>query len=1709
MKIDNIFNKIKLYSYIITLKVKSTGVNNILSSTITNKNTHIYPCPSNIYLNNKLFQNYTDCHFIDIKESDTEIKLEWDNIVNNSLSGIFYNCINIIEVDMTNFDTSLITDMSEMFSMCHSLKSLNVQNLNTAKVESFRYMFFECISLISINLESFTIPKATTLYRMFFNCQKLEYINIKNFEEKENTDITEMFYNIPKNAVICLLSCPPPTNFTISSMNDTQATVSWEGYDLNNFIISYGPQSLENPENGNIINVNNKNYYIFTDLNPNQKYNIYIKTQCGNKSSYWIGPLLISIDSYNMSHTGTNSITTCSKVIYDSGGPNDYYKDYADSTLIIKPEISGKFVSVKGNINLERNYDYLYIYNGEGTNGILLGKYTDWNIIPLTVSTTGPLTIRFYSDYSIIRSGFELVVDCIINTQTIYYQIINNNCRMISCEENWRNIQNLIVSYTGICVKNCKATSYKYLFKGKCYDNCPENTTNSNFICYSNSLLEKCENYSIESDFENLCIKCKDNYYPILNDKNNKYGFIDCYEKNSLEKYYLDNDDLVFKYCYKSCKTCNQNGTNENHNCLTCDSNYEFNITSGEYYNCYQKCNNYYYFDKDKNYICLTKNDCLNNNKNVIEEKNQCIDECYNDTKYKYQFRKKCYQDCPTDITYISETKNNFCEVKCDKQMPLEKIENQDCTNFCGINEMNNKLCISKYQDKDTNGNLILQNIIQDISSSNFDINILSNNNIIINESFITFIITNYHIQETTLNNIINLGNCENILKNNYNIENNEDLIIFIIDIDNKEEQINKLVYEVYSKTEQNILQKLDLNLCKDVIVNNNNILNNNIIIQCSTYSIDSIIDNSCITCREPYYPKYEDILENKTFIKCYHNIDGYYLYKDNYFKKCYESCALCEKEGNINNHNCIKCKKEYVYELNISSYLNCYKKCDFNYYYDEKNDKYYCTPDNNCVNYFDKIIPEENKCVYDCKQESLFPFEFQKRCYNSCPINISEISKEKNNYCEIKCPKDSPYEIIATQQCVKNCTFSQIANKLCKLNFKSDNKNEENEAQEQLVENVKEEITNNIDVSEIEKEDITIEEKDITITIAKNDNQKNEISRKTNTTSIDLGECEKRIKNKYNISDNASLYILKMDVKQDGYKIPKIQYEVYYPLNEESKLSQLNLSLCEDININIYLPLKIDGSLALYDPNSEFYNDICTTFEENGKDLTLSARKKYFINHKLTLCEENCELVSYNKTIEKANCSCKTKTDFVSKISDNNLEEEGLYEMFTDFDNILNLKILNCINSIFTVKAFKENYANIILISIIALYFICLILFVIKGYNNEIEFYIDIIIYFTLFSTKIKYIIQKKKKEEMKKNTEIIEDNIKNTVNSIKNNNNNINNNNKTKEIKKKKIFDKIKNLKTQNILIIKPPIFNIMINTRNNSTIKNEVSNPNKKKERPLNLIKRRNLEKRIHDKIKAEEKSNIKLIKNNNIFNSFKNLSEKQIYDLHIKLNTKTDKELNNLPYKDALKYDKRTYFSFYFSLLRCNHLLFFSFFPKFDFNSRIIKIYLFFFNFATYFFVNALFFTDETISDGFDFVHNLPQIIYSSIISAVINEIIKLLTLTEISFIKYRNFAKKEKILMMASELKRDFKIKFVIFYILDLILLGCFWIYLSCFSAVYQNTQLHLIKDTFISFGTTFISPMAIYLLPGIFRINSLKNRNRRILYQINQILQLI
>ena len=640
-----IFNSIKYNSYEIKLKVKGTGLKNILSAS----SPYIYQCPTNIYLNEILIQDYTDCHYIDIKEEDSEIKLIWNNNNIESTKGMFYNCIDITEIDMTKFDTSLIIDMSYMFALCNSLKSLNVDNLNTEKVETFEYMFYNCKSLTSLNLESFRNPSSTSLYRMFYGCENLEYINIKNFEEKDNMNINEMFDNIPPNAAICFLPCPTPKNFKITSMNNDKTIISWEGNEWKKYIISYRLQNSVNPEDGTTINVNDETTYIFTNLDFNLRYDIYIKTDCGNKYSEWI-----PTENYYMAHTGTYSITTCSKVIYDSGGPNGAYMNYANSILTIYPDEYGRKVSIKGSIDIEPdflglNYDHLYIYDGVGTSGTVLDSYhSGISNIPLIVSISGPLTLKFITDFSEVYSGFELFVSCDINSsrKTIYNLISDNNCQIRSCDSDWRNILNLFVLDT-----------------------------------------------------------------------------------------------------------------------IPCNNNNEINLNPNEDYDCYPKPYNII-FDNNKNYKCLYNNECPDNYKYIIEEKNQCVYNCKQYPGFPYEFRKKCYNKCPMDITVLSEEKENYCSIKCTKEFPFELIEIQQCVNNCTLFQMSNKLCKLNFKSNNkTEMNLILEKMIANIKNEIIHganiTKIDKGEDIIIQELDITVTITNNDNQKNQINSKTNTTNID------------------------------------------------------------------------------------------------------------------------------------------------------------------------------------------------------------------------------------------------------------------------------------------------------------------------------------------------------------------------------------------------------------------------------------------------------------------------------------------------------------------------------------------------------------------------------------------------------------------------------------------------------------------------------------------------------------------------------------------------------------------------------------------------------------------------------------------------------------------------------------------------------------------------------------------------------------------------------------
>ena len=130
-------------------------------------------------------------------------------------------------------------------------------------------------------------------------------------------------------------------------------------------------------------------------------------------------------------------------------------------------------------------------------------------------------------------------------------------------------------------------------------------------------------------------------------------------------------------------------------------------------------------------------------------------------------------------------------------------------------------------------------------------------------------------------------------------------------------------------------------------------------------------------------------------------------------------------------------------------------------------------------------------------------------------------------------------------------------------------------------------------------------------------------------------------------------------------------------------------------------------------------------------------------MNDNLTVCEENCKFNGYNYTTGKVSCSCNAQINPISKISDIVFDKNKLYESFTDFKNIANIKVLNCYKLIFRLEAYKNNYANLILIAVILIFFICMIIFCCKDYPNlkkimNINYIIYFMIYIFTFYLKI-----------------------------------------------------------------------------------------------------------------------------------------------------------------------------------------------------------------------------------------------------------------------------------------------------------------------------------------------------------------------------------
>ena len=120
------------------------------------------------------------------------------------MGSMFSGCSKLSSINLFNFDTTKVTNMNFMFRHCSSLSSLNLFNFDTSKVSKMGYMFQGCSQLSSLNLSNFDTSKVIDMDYMFSGCSQLAYLNLKNFIENNSLHYSGIFNGVPDNIVICL-----------------------------------------------------------------------------------------------------------------------------------------------------------------------------------------------------------------------------------------------------------------------------------------------------------------------------------------------------------------------------------------------------------------------------------------------------------------------------------------------------------------------------------------------------------------------------------------------------------------------------------------------------------------------------------------------------------------------------------------------------------------------------------------------------------------------------------------------------------------------------------------------------------------------------------------------------------------------------------------------------------------------------------------------------------------------------------------------------------------------------------------------------------------------------------------------------------------------------------------------------------------------------------------------------------------------------------------------------------------------------------------------------------------------------------------------------------------------------------------------------------------------------------------------------------------
>ena len=292
------------------------------------KTAYYYTETEKVYLNtdsSKMFYDMRSLTSLNLSNFDTS------KVTN--MGQMFSGIDKLTTLNLSNFDTSQVTNMYGMFDGMHSLTTLNLSNFDTSKVTDMQNMFYGISNLTSLNLSNFDTSKVTNMQYMFSVMYNLTTLNLSNFDTSQVTDMSGMFWGVSNlitlnlsnfntsnvtNMSYMFASMRSLTSLNLSSFDTSKVT---DMHAMFSGMTSLTVLDLSNFDTSKVTNMQ----YMFSDISNLTTLDLSNFDTSKVTDMYQMFSDMRSLTSLNLSNFDTSKVTNMGAMFYleDADMPKD------------------------------------------------------------------------------------------------------------------------------------------------------------------------------------------------------------------------------------------------------------------------------------------------------------------------------------------------------------------------------------------------------------------------------------------------------------------------------------------------------------------------------------------------------------------------------------------------------------------------------------------------------------------------------------------------------------------------------------------------------------------------------------------------------------------------------------------------------------------------------------------------------------------------------------------------------------------------------------------------------------------------------------------------------------------------------------------------------------------------------------------------------------------------------------------------------------------------------------------------------------------------------------------------------------------------------------------------------------------------------------------------------------------------------------------